>query len=73
MTIKFSIDQEGKPNNFNMVSPWGRNFYRSLRGVLQSRTYPPSAETLFFHLKIGFTGGSRFSFSYKFGRDINGF
>lgn len=73
MTIQFSIREDGKPKDFKMVSPWGRNFYRSLRGVLGARTYPPIATELFFHLKISFSGGPSYSFSYKITKDINGF
>ncbi|MEP2991681.1 MAG: hypothetical protein ABJM06_10145 [Gilvibacter sp.] len=72
LTIKFKTDELGQPTAFERVSAWGRPYYRPVRRVLSSRTYPYINKEMYFHFKIQFSGGSLFSFQSRFSPDRNG-
>jgi len=70
ISIKFLVDDLGKPNGFELLSPNGRPYFRALRGVLRNITYPPRDPVLYFHMKLSFDTGGMYNMRYRVSRNV---
>ena len=74
LVIKFDVDSEGKAENFERVSPWGKDYYRRIRRVLGRVDYSVfKGRTIYFKMNIQLNGNrDSFQFSYRFTRSRDG-
>jgi hypothetical protein len=71
ITIKFAINNEGKPEKLEQITPWGRQYFFSI--VNSIKTYAkflPSQKVMYFHLKLTFPGGQTYSSRFAFSNDM---
>jgi antitoxin component YwqK of YwqJK toxin-antitoxin module len=69
LTIKFKINEEGKPDEFFQISSWGRQFYHSIKTLIKMLTkFPPYLEEMYFHLKLDFPGGNFYQYNFQFSK-----
>ncbi|HEX8040694.1 MAG TPA: hypothetical protein VF490_16165, partial [Chryseosolibacter sp.] len=67
LVIQFSVNEEGKAVHFDLVSPWGNQFYFAITTAIQNQAiFPKVARTMYFHLKLHFPGGSMYQYSFAF-------
>jgi hypothetical protein len=70
LTIKFKINEEGEPDEFFQISPWGRQFYHSIITLIKMLTkFPPYLKEMYFHLKLDFPGGNSYRYNFQFSKN----
>jgi antitoxin component YwqK of YwqJK toxin-antitoxin module len=70
LTIQFSVNKEGKAENFKQLTPWGQQFFNSISsGISSQARFPEGTKTMFFHLKLYFPGGNSYRYSFQFSRN----
>lgn len=73
LTIRFSVDKEGKPDNFAHISTWGSALISEVKSCLSAHAqFPVSQKEVYFHLKFTFSGNALYTYRYAFsGSAIN--
>lgn len=70
LTIKFSIDDAGKPYNFSMLTAWGHQYYNTAMNVIKTHaSFPSGPKTMYFHLKFHISGGYTYQYGFHFSED----
>jgi antitoxin component YwqK of YwqJK toxin-antitoxin module len=67
LTIQFSINKEGRPEDLRLLSGWGQQFFHAISSSIKMRTkFPPNAKTMYFQLKLNFPGGASYQYRFRF-------
>jgi antitoxin component YwqK of YwqJK toxin-antitoxin module len=70
LTIQFSVNNDGRAENFRLMSGWGQQFFNTITTSIRMQTkFPASTKTMFFHLKLHFTGGVTYGYNFQFSKD----
>jgi hypothetical protein len=70
LTIQFSVNNDGKPVDFVMLSGWGQQFYNTILSSIKMQTrFPANVKDMFFHLKLHFPGGFTYQYSFQFSKN----
>lgn len=70
LTIQFSVNKEGKAENFTILTGWGQPFFNSISSSIRTQTtFPSSTKTMFFHLKLHFSGGFTYQYNFQFSKN----
>lgn len=69
LIIKFSVDKEGKPDDFFLLTGWGQQFFNAITNSISTQAKFRPGETLFFHLKLHFTSDFMYKYNFTFSRD----
>lgn len=68
MSLKFSVDEKGKPYDITLVSDWGVNFLKVARNSLNKTVFSTNSKTMYFHLKLSYAGGYRYKYNFRFSK-----
>lgn len=67
LTIRFSIDKEGKPEDLTQISPWGSQLFFEVRNCLSLHaSFPHGQKEVYFHMKFTFSGNALYTYRYAF-------
>jgi hypothetical protein len=70
LTIQFSVNEEGNPENFKLVTSWGQQFFNSISSSISMRTkFQSTKQLMFFHLKLHFSVGRIYESTFRFSKD----
>lgn len=70
LTIQFTVNAQGKTEDFRLLSPWGQQFFRTISDSIKSQTtFPSGSKTMFFHLKLTIPGGLTYLYNFQFSKD----
>lgn len=72
LTVRFQVGSSGKPEDIKLLTgSWGYPHFNAIRSVLTNRAkFPPSMGTMYFHLRLSFPGGTRFSYKLGFSNNV---
>jgi hypothetical protein len=65
-SLRFSVSSEGVPEGFEVASSWGHQFHPSIDALIQRLTKFYPTKEMYFLLKLHFSGGPIYSYTYKF-------
>jgi hypothetical protein len=68
LSMKFSVNNDGRPDHFEMGSGWGSQFQNTISGTIRNHTKFSPTKEMYFLLKIHFSGGPNYTYSYKFSK-----
>jgi antitoxin component YwqK of YwqJK toxin-antitoxin module len=72
-SIEFSINNEGKPENFNRVTSWGQAYYYSIINALKRYgQFDPTNKKLYFIMRITKSEARSMNIHYKISRRPEG-
>jgi hypothetical protein len=67
LTIRFSIDENGKGFDFRHVNAWGRQYYQVIASTIRSYVkFPAARKEYYFHFKLSISGGGLYRYNYNF-------
>jgi hypothetical protein len=70
LTISFTVDDKGVPENFKKTTSWGDQFYdRLVKTITKYTKFPPTKEPIYFHFKYTINEGNTSNYSIYFSRD----
>ncbi len=70
LTIQFSVNGDGRAENFILLTGWGQKFFNAISSSLYRHiTFPNAEKIMFFHLTMHFAGGPTYSYSFEFSKE----
>lgn len=68
MSLKFSVDNKGKPYDIQLVTDWGLPFLKVAKNSLNKTVFSNNSKTMYFHLKLSYAGGYRYKYNFRFSK-----
>lgn len=68
MSIKFSVDNKGKPYDITLLTDWGVPFLKVAKNSLNKTVFSNNNKVMYFHLKLSYAGGYRYKYNFRFSK-----
>jgi hypothetical protein len=68
MSVRFYVDDKGKPYDITVLSDWGQNFLKITENSLNKTVFSTHSKTMYFHLKVSYAGGYRYKYNFRFSK-----
>jgi hypothetical protein len=67
VTIRFSVNKEGKAEKHDLISSWGSQIFFEVKNCLSTHAaFPGSQKETYFHMKFTFSGNAMYTYRYAF-------